>query len=48
MKSKEDEEISLDELAGDIYSKPLESEHRGVVPWQKLKHVRIGPAFNIM
>ncbi|XP_060868401.1 probable pyruvate dehydrogenase E1 component subunit alpha, mitochondrial [Metopolophium dirhodum] len=48
IKSKEDEEITLDELASDVYSKPLESEHRGVVPWQKIKHVRIGPAFNIV
>lgn len=47
MKSKEDAEISLDELASDVYAKPLENEHRGVVPWQKIKHVRIGPAFNI-
>ncbi|XP_025196322.1 probable pyruvate dehydrogenase E1 component subunit alpha, mitochondrial [Melanaphis sacchari] len=47
VKSKEDAEISLDELASDIYAKPLENEQRGVVPWQKIKHVRIGPAFNI-
>ncbi|KAL5243622.1 hypothetical protein ACI65C_011032 [Semiaphis heraclei] len=48
IKSKEDEEITLDELASDVYSKPLENEHRGVVPWQKIKHVRIGPAINIL
>lgn len=48
IKSKEDKEITLDELASDIYSKPLEKEHRGVTPWQKLKHVRIGPAINIV
>jgi len=47
VRSKEDLEISLEELASDVYAKPLEEEHRGVVPWQKIKHVRIGPAINM-
>lgn len=47
IKSKDDIEIPLEELASDIYAKPLEKEYRGVVPWQKLKHVRIGPAINM-
>jgi len=47
VRSKEDLEISLEELASDVYSKPLVEEHRGVVPWQKIKHVRIGPAVNM-
>jgi len=47
LQSKEDSEISLEELASDVYAKPLQKEHRGVVPWQKIKHVRIGPAINM-
>ncbi|XP_060849354.1 probable pyruvate dehydrogenase E1 component subunit alpha, mitochondrial [Rhopalosiphum padi] len=46
-KSKADSEIPLSELAGDIYSKPLETTVRGVSPFQKLEHVRIGPAVNL-
>ncbi|VVC40022.1 Dehydrogenase, E1 component,Thiamin diphosphate-binding fold,Pyruvate dehydrogenase (acetyl-transferring) [Cinara cedri] len=44
-KAKEDVEISVEELGGDIYSKPIESEHRGVTPWQKVKHLRVGSPF---
>lgn len=47
VKAKADAEISLEELASDVYAKPLEDEVRGVVPWQKIKHVRIGPAINM-
>ncbi|XP_050440275.1 probable pyruvate dehydrogenase E1 component subunit alpha, mitochondrial [Adelges cooleyi] len=47
LKSKDDPEISLEELGADIYAKPLESEHRGVTPWQKIKHISVGPAINV-
>lgn len=46
-KAKTDTEIPLSELAGDIYSKPLETIVRGVSPFQKLEHIRIGPAVNL-
>lgn len=46
-KAKTDAEIPLSELAGDIYSKPLETNVRGVSPFQTLEHTRIGPAVNL-
>lgn len=46
-KSKSDTEIPLSELAGDVYSKPLETTIRGVSPFKSLEHIRIGPAVNL-
>lgn len=46
-KAKADTEVPLSELAGDIYSKPLETTIRGVTPFKNLEHIRIGPAENL-
>jgi len=46
-RAKADTEIPLSELAGDVYSKPLETAIRGVSPFQTLEHIRIGPAVNL-
>jgi len=46
-RAKADTEISLSELAGDVYSKPLDTTIRGVSPFQSLEHIRIGPAVNL-
>ncbi|XP_067010719.1 pyruvate dehydrogenase E1 component subunit alpha, mitochondrial [Anabrus simplex] len=45
-KAKSDPEIGLDELAADIYSLPIEQTVRGVVPWDRHPHKRIGEAVN--
>jgi len=46
-RAKADTEIPLSELAGDIYSKPLETTVRGVSPFESLEHIRVGPAVNL-
>lgn len=45
--AKTDSEIPLSELAGDVYSKPLETTIRGVSPFKSLDHIRLGPALNL-
>jgi len=45
-RAKADTEIPLSELAGDVYSKPLETTIRGVSPFKNLEHIRIGSAVN--
>lgn len=45
--AKADTEISLEELAGDIYAAPLENQIRGTTPFTSLNHVRVGPAINL-
>jgi len=44
--AKADPEISLEELAGDIYATNLETSIRGLVSGETLKHVNIGPQVN--
>jgi len=46
-KAKVDTEVPMSELAGDIYSKPLETTVRGVTPFKSLEHIRVGPAVNL-
>ncbi|KAL0271556.1 UNVERIFIED_CONTAM: hypothetical protein PYX00_008613 [Menopon gallinae] len=46
-KSKADKEIGNDELTADIYSNPLETNIRGVSPYDNHLHKRIGRAINI-
>lgn len=45
-KSKTDKEIENDELTADIYSNSLESNIRGVSPYDNHLHKRIGRAIN--
>lgn len=45
-KAKSESEIGMEELPGDIYSAPLETEVRGITPWDPLTHKRIGVAVN--
>jgi hypothetical protein len=45
--AKADSEISLEELAGDIYAVNLETSIRGLVSGDSIKHVNIGPAVNL-
>lgn len=44
--AKADPEISLEELAGDIYALNLEPTIRGLVSGETVKHVNIGPQVN--
>lgn len=44
--SKEDGEISLEELAADIYALNLEGPVRGIISGDTLKHTNIGPQVN--
>ncbi|XP_039276228.1 pyruvate dehydrogenase E1 component subunit alpha type I, mitochondrial-like [Nilaparvata lugens] len=37
-KARADSEIPVEELAGDVYSEPLEQDIRNVLPWNPLKH----------
>lgn len=46
-KAKADTEVPMSDLAGDIYSKPLETSIRGVTPFKSLEHIRVGPAVNL-
>ncbi|XP_050423482.1 probable pyruvate dehydrogenase E1 component subunit alpha, mitochondrial isoform X1 [Adelges cooleyi] len=46
-KAKADTEVPLAELAGDIYSAPLEKSIRGVSPFQPLEHITVGKAVNL-
>lgn len=45
-RAKADTEVPMSELAGDIYSLPLETTIRGVSPFKNLEHIRVGPAVN--
>ncbi|KAF4526104.1 hypothetical protein B566_EDAN007598 [Ephemera danica] len=45
-KAKSESEIAMEELPADIYSAPLETEVRGITPWDTLTHKRIGVAVN--
>ncbi len=45
--AKSDTEISLKELASDVYAAPLEGQIRGTAPFKPLVHVNVGPAVNL-
>lgn len=45
--AKSDAEIGIEELAGDVYSTPLENPIRGTTPFTNLNHIRVGPAVNL-
>lgn len=44
-RSKSDGEITLEEMASDVYLNPIEKSVRGVLPYEPVKHVRIGTPF---
>lgn len=46
-KARADPEIGLEELTGDIYAEPLESDIRGTTPFNSYPHKRIGKAINL-
>ncbi len=45
--AKADSEISMEELASDVYAVNLEPTIRGIVSGDSIKHVNIGPAVNL-
>lgn len=45
--AKADVEIGLEELAGDIYAAPLETEIRGTTPFNPLTHIKVGQPANL-
>nr|XP_018905908.1 PREDICTED: probable pyruvate dehydrogenase E1 component subunit alpha, mitochondrial isoform X1 [Bemisia tabaci]XP_018905910.1 PREDICTED: probable pyruvate dehydrogenase E1 component subunit alpha, mitochondrial isoform X3 [Bemisia tabaci] len=45
--AKEDTEITMEEIAGDVYSNTLEPKIRNITPWNPLTHKRVGPALNL-
>lgn len=45
--AKVDKEVGFDDLAGDIYANNLEQEIRNVLPFNPLKHKRIGKSKNL-
>lgn len=44
--ARTDNVIGADELPADVYTKCLEDNIRNTLPWNPLKHKRIGPAIN--
>jgi len=44
--AKADGEISMEELAADIYSENLEGPIRGIISGDTLKHINVGPRVN--
>lgn len=45
--AKADVEIGTEELSGDIYAEPLESQIRGTTPFNPLNHIKVGQAVNL-
>lgn len=45
--AKSDAEIGPEELAGDIYAAPLETEIRGTTPFTPLTHINVGQPVNL-
>ncbi|KAI5733748.1 hypothetical protein M8J76_015420 [Diaphorina citri] len=46
-KARADPEVGLDELTGDIYAVPLETDIRGTTPFNSYPHKRVGKAINL-
>lgn len=46
-KSRSDAEVGPEELTGDIYALPLETEIRGTTPFNNYPHKSVGKAINL-
>lgn len=45
IKARNESEVSIEELASDIYINPLEPEVRGISPFDSIKHVNVGTPY---
>ncbi|KAL1117762.1 hypothetical protein AAG570_004077 [Ranatra chinensis] len=45
--AKSDTEIGLEEMTADIYALPLETQIRGISPWEKYPHKTVGKPINL-